>query len=204
MGSDSEDIEKTATIEEIRAAGHEPQIELLAHGLADEKTAFRVEAAAIDLFGITSLTNRVRGKNSLQHGRVPLGDLLAFYERRRIDITEPSALIRINRLYHPRLTVMELYDATRGIWKLGKKREQAECAFAIFEGIVREVYEISGWFPAGSTLNSRNLTGFNSDARWEFVGRLTPDELRERYRNGDVSHLFPSGAQNPIKYLNAD
>lgn len=87
---------------------------------------------------------------------------------------------------------------------MGKKREQAKYAFAIFEGIVREVYEISGWFPAGATLNSRNLSGFNSEARWEFVGRRAPEDLREKYRNGDVSHLFPSGAQNPIKYLNTD
>src|SRR3970282_1632388 len=39
-------------IASIRTAGKEPRIEILAHGLRDEDTAFRVEAAAIDLLGM--------------------------------------------------------------------------------------------------------------------------------------------------------
>jgi uncharacterized protein len=201
--SDNKDTEKTATIKEIRGAGQEPRIELLAHGLEDEKTAFRVEAAAIDLLSLNKLTNRVRGKNSLQHGRVRLADLVAFYERRRIDITEPSVLIRINKKYHPQLTPVELYDATRGVWKIGKQRDKVNYALAIFHGVVREVYQIATWLPAGSTLSTRSLTGVHREGRWEFVGRVAP-EMREKYLNGDVSDVFPPGAQNPIKYLNVD
>ena len=44
--------EITKVIKEIRAAGEEPRIEILAHGLRSAETAHRVEAAAIDLLGL--------------------------------------------------------------------------------------------------------------------------------------------------------
>lgn len=44
----------------------------------------------------------------------------------------------------------EPYEATRGIWVLGRRREKAIYAFAVFEGIIQEVYEISEWYPAGT------------------------------------------------------
>ncbi len=40
------------------------------------------------------------------------------------------------------MTPAELYDATRASWKVGARRESAKYALAVFEGIVREVYEI--------------------------------------------------------------
>ena len=64
--------EKARILGEIRRAGKTPQIDMLAHGLCDEETAFRVEAAAIDLLDLSELTNRVRGKHALQLGRTPL------------------------------------------------------------------------------------------------------------------------------------
>ena len=35
-----------------------------------------------------------------------------------------------------------LYEATRGVWKVGERREYAHLALAVFEGVVREVYAI--------------------------------------------------------------
>lgn len=54
---DQSENEKVRKINDIKARGKEPNIEILAHGL-DEETAFKVEAAAIDLIGIENLTNR--------------------------------------------------------------------------------------------------------------------------------------------------
>ena len=45
---DVRESEKTRLIAELRAAGISPQLEILAHGLKDEETALRVEAAVID------------------------------------------------------------------------------------------------------------------------------------------------------------
>jgi len=189
-------------IREIRAAGLEPRIDILAHSLPDAKTALKIEAAAIDLLGINNLTNSVRG-HGVQYGRMPINELTAHYERRKASITEPSILIRINRLYRYGMTPAELYDATRSAWVVGAKREEVDLAFAIYDGVVREVYSITTWLPAGSTFNYR-YGGRSCDrgSRWEFVGVLAEERLREMYRNRYVGHFFPPGAQNPVSYVN--
>jgi hypothetical protein len=198
---DRAETRKLATIKQIRAAGKQPQLEILAHGLRSADTALQVEAAVIDALGLPSLSNQVRGWRSSRYGRTPLGELIALYRRRPVRIQEPSILIRIAELYRPQMTASELYDVTRGVWKLGPKRERARYAFAVFEGVVREVYEITGWFQAGLTFSSRDPYGVRSADRWEFVGRLAPKGMRRRYINRDVSGYFKQGNQSPISYV---
>ena len=199
--SDRAETRKVAALRQIRAAGKQPHIEILAHGLRSADAALQVEAAVIDALGLPSLTNQVRGWRSSRYGRTPLEELIAFYRRHPVRIQEPSILIRITEVYRPQMTPSELYDATRASWKLGPNRERAKYAFAVFEGIVREVYEISKWLPAGSTFNFRDPRGVRAPDRWEFVGRLAPERLRQRYINRDVSGYFKQGAQNPIAYV---
>lgn len=198
---DRAETRKVATLKQIRAAGKQPLLEILAHGLRNADAALQVEAAVIDALGLPYLTNQVRGWRSSRYGRAPLDELIAFYRRRPVRIQEPSILIRIRELYRSQMTTSELYDATRASWKLGPKRESAKYAFAVYEGIVREVYEITKWLPAGSTLNSRDPHGVRSPNRWEFVGRFAPENMRRRYINRDVSGYFKRGAQNPISYV---
>lgn len=193
---------KAAVLRRIRKAGRNPRIEVLAHGLPDAKTALRIEAAVIDVLGLGTLTNQMRGWKSLQYGRVPLTELIDFYQRRRVSIREPSILIRINQLYRPGMTSVELYDATRGIWKVGPRRSLARLAFAVFEGVVREVYAIRAWFPGGTTFTTREHRKSWRGDRWEFVGQLAPDGIRRRYIGRYVGQYFARGAQNPIVYAN--
>lgn len=196
--------DKARILGEIRRAGAEPRVEILAHGLPDEATAFRVEAAAIDLLKMDELTNLVRGKNALEFGRTPLSELVAIYRRRPVKVKEPAILIRITQMYRPHMPPVELYDATRGVWTVGPQRERAKFAFAVFEGIVREVYEIQQWLPGGSTLYTRPSETVAIPGRWEFVGRLAPESLRRRYIDRDVSEYLTAGARNPIRYVNLD
>src|ERR1019366_5709072 len=58
---DFRDSTKTRVIAELQAGHLEPRIDILAHGLPDEETALRIEAAVIDLLGLGQLTNAVRG-----------------------------------------------------------------------------------------------------------------------------------------------
>lgn len=200
--TDASDSRKVAAIRDIRRAGGEPRIEVLAHGLPNEETAFRLEAAVIDLLGLPRLTNRVRGWRSAELGRMPLAQLVAAYRKRPVQIREPAILIRINQLYRPTMTPAELYDATRGAWKVGPQRAHARYAVAVFEGIVREVYEITAWLPAGTTFSVRDPRVGRTPGRSEFVGRLAPEPLRRRYIDRYVGEQFPQGAQNPIAYVN--
>jgi hypothetical protein len=199
---DTSPSDKVAAIQQITATGQLPVLHLLAHGLTNEESALRVEAAVIDALGLPSLTNRVRGWNTIQFGRIPLADAIAHYRKRPVTVREPAVLIRINRHYRPTMTPSELYDATRASWKVGRRRVKARFALAVFDGVVREVYELTAWLPSGSTFNSRFPHGDERRDRWEFVGRLAPNKIRRRYVDGFVGHLFPRGAQNPIAYVN--
>ena len=189
----------------VRRSRAKPRIDILAHGLPDEKTAFAVESAAIDLIGIRNLANVVRGHGGKQFGRTPLQQLIAQYAKRRVEIRVPAILIRINKLYRFGMTPAELYDATRSAWKVGPKKERARYAFAVHDGVVREVYSITGWLPGGTTFAAQNQgRRRRRPDRWEFVGTLAEEKVRRHYVDTYVGHLFPAGAQNPISYANID
>lgn len=198
---DKSESEKTKRIIAIRSNGDEPRIELLAHDL-DEENALRIEAVAIDLLDKRKLTNAVKGWGSGINGRMKVGQVQGLYSATEVEIKHPCLLIRINKLFRYGMSDIELYDATRGIWELGKKKPdlaRAKFAFAVFEGIVQEVYEILEWFPGGSTLSTRG-EGTNNPDRWEFVGRIAPYEIRKRYLYKSVREHFPKGAANPVCY----
>src|SRR5882762_8889360 len=169
---DRSETRKLAAIKQIRAAGRQPRLEILAHGLRGADTALQVEAAVIDALGLPFLTNQVRGWRSSRYGRTPLGELIALYRRRPVRIQEPSILIRITELYRPQMTASELYDATRASWKLGQKRQLARYAFAVFEGVVREVLKSPNGFRLARPSTRETLTVFDlptagsSSAAW--------------------------------------
>jgi hypothetical protein len=191
---------KLRAIAALRKAGLEPRLEVLAHGLADAETAYRVEAAAIDLLGLERLTNAVRGWRSVQTGRMHLDQLVGYYAARPVEVTDPSLLIRINRLYRHGMSELELYEATRGVWKLGTRRETAKYALAVFEGVVREVYEIEQWHPAATTPYATR-TFEDVSGRWEFTGKVAEEPFRSRYRGRSVAAYFKKGLQNPVAYV---
>jgi hypothetical protein len=200
---DSHDSAKTHTISELRTAGLAPRLDILGHGLKDEETAFRIETAAIDLLGLVDLTNAVRGWKSLQLGRMTLEELIGYYAAEPVDITHPVLLIRINKLYRHNMSPLELHEATRGIWKVGSRRAGAKYAFAVFEGVVREVYQIAGWHPALTLpYKTRDLSRRDAVGRWEFDGKVADEAMRKMYKGRSVQGYFKRGNQSPTVYVN--
>lgn len=202
---EDDDHPKVKRIREIFAAGLEPRIEILAHGIGTSDEAYLVEAAAIDLIGLKELTNKVVGHNSLLYGRKSLKDLEIYYSPVHIEIPDPVILIRINQLYRNGMTATELYEATRGVWKLDLGRASgANYVFAVFEGIVKEVYEPQGWQPASTAgyVTRTNLAQEDVEGRIEFVGKVAAENIRSRYIDKSVAKDFPQGSQNPCKYIN--
>lgn len=189
-------------IRELKKRGLAPRIEILIHDLKDESAALAVETAAIDLLGLEKLTNRVHGHHSSRRGRMTLDQVLSLYQRKKVTIKEPMVFIRIARAYRYGMSPVELYDATRSAWKMGHRRERAQYALAVFDGIVREVYRITTWLPSGSTLKNDRLQGDPRDDRWEFVGTLAEDSVRNKYLNHSVAHYFSEHSQNPLLYVN--
>lgn len=193
---------KVRLIKEIRDSGYEPQIELLKYGLT-EKDALLVEATGIDLLDIDNLTNRSRGHGSRHGARASVEEVIATLAAEPIEITDPVILININRNYRYGLSAIELYDYTRSAWVVGKKRERAKYAMAVYRGIVREVYEIAAWVPGMATMLADDQRSTPPDPRrWEFVGKIADDDVLNKYRDRSVADYFKPGAQNPIMYVN--
>lgn len=191
-------------IQKIRDAGEEPRIELLAYCLDNEQVALQIESATIELLDIKNLDNKIKGFRGSKLSRMPLDQVIAHFNHKPVGIKEPAVLIRINQQYRYGITAQELYDATRSAWRISEdKRVKVQYAFSIFEGVIREVYKINGWFEGGSTFNNR-YEGFdvNRDGRWEFVGVLADNKLRRKYINHYVGDYFKVNNQNPIFYVN--
>lgn len=205
--SDQKENDKVNKINEIRKKGKEPIIEILAHGL-DEETALKVEAAAIDLIGIKNLTNRQRGHESSAYGKIEVSLLDARYNHEKLnpeDIIDNIMFIRINKRYRNDMTQLELYESTRGYWRLkAKNAKKVDYVLAVYDGMVLEVYEVVDWFPAQSTYmdsRSNKLTSDEMEGRYEFVGKIADDDIRKRYANKSVKEFFSQGESNPIKYI---
>lgn len=203
------DTEKIKKIQELKEQGKMPIIEILIFGV-DEETALKVEAAAIDLIGIENLTNIQKGHHSAMYGRIDVDELYNRFNRdelSREDIVENVMFIKVNRYYYG-MTDFQLYDQTRRCWKVNEDRvKQVEYAFAIYEGLVLEVYKIAGWFSAHTTYNSIPVSEeiIKHDTiegkRFEFVGQVADDSIRKKYVGKSVTSFYKKGEQNPIKYI---
>jgi hypothetical protein len=189
---------KSTTIRGLHSRDH-LRIDLLAWGL-DSATALKVEAAAIDLLGLDTVLNRQSGHHSAEIGRVIVDDLIARKTRSQVTRFEHDCLlIRVNQRYHVGMSPLELYEATRGVWKVGPAREQVQYALAVYQGIVQEVYQVGAWLQGGSTYYDTRVIA-PDEVRWEFVGTVAEPDVRNTYRYHSVEDFFPTGAQNPVTY----
>lgn len=116
-------------------------------------------------------------------------------------IEEPVIAININQTYRHGISTGELYDCTRGIWRLDRDRaEKAHYAFAVYQGVVKEVYEINQWHPELSTeYKCRQPEHTKLKNRYEFVGKVAEDSIRDKYIGKQMPEMH---AQNPIRYYN--
>ena len=197
---DQSENAKSRRIAEIYESGKEPIIEVLRYGLTDNEAGL-VEAACIDLVGLKNLTNQVAGHHHSSFGRINSKELIAMLQAESVEITHKVILLKISRLYRSAMTPFELYEATRGIWKAsGQRRNHVQFAFALFQGIVKEVYEIEHWDTAGTTpyTTRPDIAEHNLEGRWEFKGHPAPQEIRERY----IGKRVDEPSQNPIRYVN--
>ena len=125
-------------------------------------------------------------------------------------ITDQVIAISINEQFPHCEAADDLYTCTRGLWKLDRERaERAKYAFAINKGEIKEVYEIEQWLPATKVFTDfwiarlerqgRTISADDYLHRYEFIGRLAPKQIREKY----VGKKIPKRhSGNPIMYFN--
>jgi len=197
---DAGEKEKALRIKAIRDRGQEPQIDLLCYGLSDGMASL-VEAAAIALLGHPPLVNLVGGEFTMGFGRVSARELIMRKSARPVEVKEDSILIRINQLYRSNMNARELYEVTRGIWKLGLRRYKAKYAMAVYQGIIGEVYRIDRWVPAGySEYTTRRTEVLKKRGKWEFEGEVEK-QLSKRYLGKSVRKYFRKHGQASVQYV---
>lgn len=134
-------------------------------------------------------------------GRVSVRELILTKSARPVRVKEDAILIRINQLYRSNMNARELYDATRGVWKLGLRRYKAKYAMAVYQGIVREVYRIDRWLPAGySEYATRKAEELMKRGKWEFEGSVEK-KLSRRYVGKSVRRYFSPYARAPVRFV---
>tara|TARA_Y100001970_G_scaffold288080_1_gene414376 strand:- start:54 stop:788 length:735 start_codon:yes stop_codon:yes gene_type:complete len=192
---------KTQKIKEIKSQGNSPKIEFLIHGIEDENTIKRIESSIIDLIDKKNLTNKIGGYESSDFGRMDLNQIIGKYSSKKVDIVEKVLLIKLSKTFRYNMSEIELYDYTRGIWIVSEdKRKEIDYVFCVYDGIIQETYKVLDWFPGGSTYSVRHdKEEWKKHERWEFVGNIS-NVMRKKYRHKSVSHYFPSGSRNPVRY----
>jgi hypothetical protein len=128
----------------------------------------------------------------------------------QITINEPSIIFRVKKSYDSKMSTTDLYNFTRGRWKINlSKAKKAILAFAILEGQIIEVYKIQDWHDAGTTSPARRISNKKElnalerlKNRFEFVGELAPEEIREKYLNKNIYHLINPLSAAPFFYAN--
>lgn len=120
-------------------------------------------------------------------------------------IDENVIIFRITK-YQFGMSATEIYDLTRTCWKVNvEKARKADLTFAVYKGIILEVYRIDEWVPGHSTYNNIPVSDEikrrdKQEGRWEFVGHVA-DNLREKYIKKNVSVFFKRGNQHPFIYI---
>ncbi len=176
---------KLARIQSIRADGYQVEHFILRHGLS-ESEAFQVEAAVIDVFGMSNLSNLQKGHYSTEFGLKSVIEISTMYSAKPFDTGLAVVLININRLFDADMTASDMYEATRKSWVMGEKRNKAIYAIATYRGLTREAYKINDWFQEGT--------------RWGFNGVVAEEPVRNSLINMSIIHLSKRGAANPIRY----
>ena len=116
---------------------------------------------------------------------------ISFDEIDSSQFTENTMIIKINRMYRENISERELYEATRGWWRVNvNKAKEMKFVLSVANGVVKEVYEDIKW-------NEKD----EESGRSAFTGKPTTDTYWKKFIGKSVRGLFTRGESNPIKYF---
>ena len=211
---DSEKI-KLQTISSIEKAGLNVKRVIVNWGLT-ESEAFAAEASLINLLNFTSdikLSNIVAGHHV--HESLTVEDFELRYGAEHLteeNIKHNILVIKINRLFHWGMTPKELYDATRGNWKvsINRVRREVEYVFAVYNKLIVAVYKPDEWHYVRDMIDVPRPQEFKNGIdkkvaeRAYFISKNyeTLDENQQFYLYKSIAELkVNQSAENPITYL---
>ncbi|MFA5736694.1 MAG: hypothetical protein WCX70_01820 [Candidatus Paceibacterota bacterium] len=119
-------------------------------------------------------------------------------EIRLEDIEDKVILLNISQTYRPHMEGDEnsIYDIAKQAWSLsktGESKDLVDYALAIYQNRVKGVFSIDRWKKAEY-----------EPTKWEFEGKIAPDEIRNRYLNKKIVVAWGQGQNNSFRYLNCN
>ena len=127
-----------------------------------------------------------------------------------VEIKDAVVAINIHQQFPFARNEDDLYNCTRGLWRLdSQSAARARYLFAVYQGIIKEVYEIHECIPARNETKEywrkrllsqgRDISPAVNDRRCEFIGQIASDDIRMKY----VGQRMPVRlTQNPVRYFN--
>jgi hypothetical protein len=98
-------------------------------------------------------------------------------------------MVKINRGWSPDMNDDEIYEQTRGHWKISERvRKEATYVLGVGFGVVRGAYQVDSWFPSQRP---------GEIGRWGFVGAPAPE--LQHVIGTQVRDAFMPGSQNPYR-----
>ncbi len=121
------------------------------------------------------------------------------------DMKKKIILIRPARSCNKGMSDQEIYEMTRGVWRVSiVNAQKVEYAFCVIKGEIIRIYKIHQWHPAGTLeYKYRSKEEVNVEGRWEFEGERC-EQLEKEYSGISIASYFSKGNQNPIRYINCD
>jgi hypothetical protein len=152
--SKADDLKSKAIREIKTATGMDPIHIIAAHGLTEE-TAFLLESVLIETHRSPFLLNRVRGHGHEKHC-LDVEEINSMYGARTVraeDVEHPTIFVSLNGgkvpgAAYPNIKgdAHQLMERSLGIWKVSDWRANRILQVAaVYGGIVRAVYAVSGW-----------------------------------------------------------
>lgn len=194
---------KSSRLAELKAAGLEPRIEILRHGLETAAEALLIEATAIDLLGLGNLTNIQPGHGSLEFGRTTLADLAVRYMPVDAEIHHKVIFLKLALTYHKGMSPGALYEAVRGVWPFNPDyANDYDYALCVHEGIVVEVYRTHHWQKSNPAHypTRKDLVPSDFASTSEFTGEPADPAIRALYIGKSVRKHFAAGGLVFCKY----
>jgi hypothetical protein len=158
-------------IRNIEASGRSVRIDILRHGLNPDEARL-VEATTRDALGLqigspdrsggaASPTGPPGTRRALPNQRTEAATLNTLLAKpAKIKRNHRVVLLRLGKSFGPATSDVELEQAVRSPWKIGRRwtdpqsRRSPQWAFVVVDDVVRGVYRIDGWkqaVPASST-----------------------------------------------------
>ena len=116
----------------------------------EEREALVAESVCIDLLNIKNLTNSIRGQRD-NTKRLPIAELISVLNEETVSVLaeHKGVAFLLEKTFLHNFGDLQLLEHTRGIWSR-KQSDDVRYAYATYRGVVKEVYSIYSWVPAGT------------------------------------------------------